>query len=86
MRKMLLAVATGIGFTLLGTAFVSASTANMSLIGKPVASQSLITQAQMNTDPKRCAKQCRRVSKKQRDKCYCECAGGFWWYPSGPCW
>lgn len=86
MRRMAIAVISGIGFTLLGTAFVSASTANMSLVGKPAAAQSLIVQAQANGDAKRCARQCRRVAKSQRAKCNCECAGGFWWYPNGPCW
>lgn len=86
MRRMALAVISGIGFTLLGTAFVSASTANMSLAGKPVAAQSLLVEVQANNEGKQCARQCRRVTKAQRKKCYCECSGGFWWYPNGPCW
>lgn len=86
MRRTILALIAGMGLMLLGVSSLSASTADMSLIGKPAAAQSMIVQVQMNNDGKRCSRQCRRLTGMKRTKCHCECTGGFWWYPNGPCW
>ena len=80
MSKTVLALITAIAGVLLVTPSVSAWRGEMSFIGKPVA-QSLIVQTQMNDEAKRCSKQCRRQTGMNRTKCYCECSGGFWWYP-----
>ena len=86
MRKIVLALIAGIGLLLLNISPISARTADMSLIGKPAAAQSMVVQAQMDDDAKRCSRQCRRLTGMKRTRCYCECGGGFWWYPNGPCW
>ena len=86
MRKPVLALIAGIGLLLLDISPISARTADMSLIGKPAAAQSMVVQAQMDDDAKRCNRQCRRLTGMKRTQCYCECGGGFWWYPNGPCW
>ena len=86
MRKPVLVLIAGIGLMVFGMSSVSAWTANMSIIGKPAPAQSMIVQAQMNDDAKRCSRQCRRLTGLKRTRCYCECSGGFWWYPNGPCW
>src|SRR5262245_39904738 len=48
MRKTVLALIAGIGLLLLHISPISARTADMSLIGKPAAPQSMVVQAQMD--------------------------------------
>ena len=62
MRKTLLALIAGMGLMLLGISTISAGPANMSPIGNPAASQTMIVPVQMNNDGKRCSKQCRRLT------------------------
>ena len=69
MRKTVLALIAGIGLLLLDISPISARTADMSLIGKPAAAQSMVVQAQMDDDAKRCNRQCRRLTGMKRTQC-----------------
>jgi hypothetical protein len=87
MRKMAIAAVISIGLMPFGMSSISAAPANSTLLENLVATDAMVVQVKRRrseVDP--CAFQCRRLTGMRLKRCHCECGGGFWWYPAGPCW